>query len=39
MAKGEQARLTAWRPKVLRQAGDEGNVARICRRFGMSRKS
>jgi transposase len=39
MTIGEQARLTAWRLKVLRQAGDEGNVARICRRFGISRKS
>jgi len=39
MTKGEQARLTAWRLKVLRQASDEGNVARICRRFGISRKS
>jgi hypothetical protein len=37
MTKSEQARLTAWRLKVLRQAGDEGNVARICRRFGISR--
>jgi transposase len=24
---------------VLRQAADEGNVARVCRRFGISRKS
>jgi len=39
MTKGEQARLTAWRLKVLRQAADEGNVARTCRRFGISRKS
>jgi hypothetical protein len=28
MTKGEQARLTAWRLKVLRQAADERNVAR-----------
>ena len=39
MTKGEQARLTAWRLKVLRQAADERNVARVCRRFGISRKS
>jgi transposase InsO family protein len=39
MTKGEQARLTAWRLKVLRQAADEQNVARVCRRFGISRKS
>lgn len=39
MTKAEQFRLTAWRLRVLRQAADEGNVARICRRFGLSRKS
>jgi transposase InsO family protein len=39
MTKGEQARLTAWRLKVLQQAADERNVARVCRRFGISRKS
>ena len=39
MTKGEQARLTAWRLRVLRQAADEQNVARVCRRFGISRKS
>jgi transposase-like protein len=39
MTKGEQARLTTWRLKVLRQAADERNVARVCRRFGISRKS
>src|SRR5579862_6465414 len=33
--KGEQVRLTAWRLRVLRQAADEGNVARVCRRFGL----
>ena len=26
MTKGEQARLTAWRLKVLRQAADEGRM-------------
>jgi transposase InsO family protein len=39
MTKGEQARLTAWRLKMLRHAAEERNVARICRRFGISRKS
>ena len=39
MTKGEQARLTAWRLKVLQQAADDQNVARVCRRFGISRKS
>jgi transposase-like protein len=39
MAKAEQVRLTAWRLRVLRQATDDGNVARVCRRFGISRKS
>ena len=39
MTKAEQIRLTAWRLKVLRQAADDGNVARACRRFGISRKS
>jgi transposase-like protein len=39
MTKGEQVRLTAWRWKVLQQAADELNVARVCRHFGISRKS
>jgi len=39
MTKAEQARLTAWLLRVLRQAVDDGNVARVCRRFGISRKS
>jgi transposase InsO family protein len=39
MTKGEQARLTAWRLRLLREAADERNVARVCRRFGISRKS
>jgi transposase InsO family protein len=39
MTKGEQARLVAWRLKVLQQAEAEQNVARVCRRFGISRKS
>src|SRR3954463_11035925 len=39
MTKGEQARLVAWRRKVLGQAAVDGNVARVCRRFGISRKS
>jgi transposase-like protein len=29
----------AWRLKVLHEAADEQNVARVCRRFGISRKS
>lgn len=39
MTKGEQARLTAWRLRVLQQAAEARNVARTCRRFGISRKS
>ena len=39
MTRGEQARVTAWRLKALQQAADERNVARVCRRFGWSRKS
>ena len=39
MTKAEQRRLTAWRLRVLTQAADDGNVARVCRRFGISRKS
>ena len=39
MTKGEQARLTAWRMKLLRHAETDRNVARVCRRFGISRKS
>jgi transposase-like protein len=39
MTKAELTRLMAWRWRVLRHAGEEGNVARTCRRFGISRKS
>ena len=39
MTKGEQARLMAWRLRVLQQAATERNVARVCRRFGISRKA
>src|ERR1051326_5711143 len=39
MTKGEQSRLSAWRMRLLQQAADDGNVARVCRRFGISRKS
>src|SRR3954468_3276432 len=39
MTKAEHVRLTAWRLRVLREATDGGNVARVCRRFGISRKS
>ena len=38
MTKSEQARLTAWRLKMLRSAGDgRRSVARTCRHFGISR--
>jgi transposase len=38
MTKAEQARVTAWRLKVLRWAQDEPRqVARTCRHFGISR--
>jgi transposase InsO family protein len=39
MTKGEQARLSAWRLKVLQHAAAAENVAAACRRFGISRKS
>jgi transposase len=39
MTKGEQARLMAGRLRILQQAANEQNVARVCRRFGISRKS
>jgi transposase InsO family protein len=39
MTKAEQVRLTAWRLRLLRRAGDDGHVARVCRHFGISRKS
>jgi transposase InsO family protein len=39
MTKGEQTRLMAWRSRVLQQAAGEQNVARVCRHFGISRKS
>ena len=39
MTKGEQARLMAWRLRVLPEAAAGQNVARVCRRFGISRKS
>lgn len=39
MTKSEQVRLTSWRRRVLQHAADEQNVARTCRRFGISRKS
>ena len=38
MTKAEQARLVAWRLKVLQHAGDgERQVAQTCRHFGISR--
>jgi transposase-like protein len=39
MTKGEHARLVAWRWRLLCRAADDGNVARTCRHFGVSRKS
>ena len=39
MMKAEQARLTAWRSRFLQEAAAMQNVARVCRRFGISRKS
>lgn len=38
MTKAEQARVAAWRLKILRWSGDElRQVARTCRHFGISR--
>ena len=40
MTKGEQARLVAWRLRVLRRAEETPRgVARTCREFGWSRKT
>src|SRR5262245_6600833 len=39
MTKAEQTRLLTWRLRVLRRAGADGNVARVCRHFGISRKA
>jgi transposase len=39
MTKTEQLRVTTWRSRVLQHAAAIGNVARTCRRFGISRKS
>jgi transposase len=40
MTKAEQARLLAWRLRILQHAGDEGRqVAQTCRHFGISRKT
>jgi hypothetical protein len=39
MTKGEQARLTAWRLKVLQQAVGEGNVVLHDRRSGWTAAS
>ena len=39
MTKTEQVRITTWRSKVLQHAAATSNVARTCRRFGISRKS
>jgi transposase-like protein len=38
MTKAEQARVTAWRLKILRYSqGEPRQVARTCRHFGISR--
>jgi transposase InsO family protein len=40
MTKAEQARLVAWRLRILQHAGNgERQVARTCRHFGISRKT
>jgi len=39
MTKHEQARLVGWRLKILQYATEVENVARACRRFGISRPS
>jgi transposase InsO family protein len=39
MNKGEQARLVAWRLRVLRHASESGSVVATCRYFGLSRKT
>src|SRR5688500_10696250 len=40
MTKGEQARLWAWRLRVIKEADSETrNVARTCRYFGISRQA
>jgi hypothetical protein len=35
----DQLRLQNWRLKVLQEAHSSGNVARTCRRYGISRKT
>jgi hypothetical protein len=38
MTKAEHARITAWRPRILRHAeGEPRRVALTCRYFGISR--
>ncbi len=39
MTQHEQLRLQNWRLKILREASATGNVARTCRRNGISRKT
>jgi hypothetical protein len=36
---GGASPANSWRLRVLQQAADDGNVARACRRFGISRES
>ena len=39
MTKTEQRRVTTWRSQMMQHAAASGNVARTCRRFGISRKT
>jgi transposase InsO family protein len=39
MTKIQQRRVTTWRSKIMQHAAAIGNVARTCRRFGISRKT
>jgi transposase-like protein len=39
MTKIQQRRVTTWRSKIIQHAAAIGNVARTCRRFGISRKT
>jgi transposase-like protein len=40
MTKAEQARLVAWRHRILQFAADgDRSVSRACRQFGLSRKT
>jgi transposase-like protein len=39
MIQHDQLRLQTWRLKILQEARSTGNVARTCRRYGISRKT